>query len=229
MLTWGFTSVYLTRRLTGTAAISHALVAAVLLTEIFMRTTQNILVLFLEEIWSRNLGHLFASPIKFREYALGLTLTSLLRAAIAVTPAFILASYLFNFSLLSLGWPLLPYIVLLALNGCWYGMLLMALMLRYGMAAEWLGWMATQLLVPLIAPYYPVTVLPHAIQLISWSLPATYIFEDMKTVIAGQASNPVNLWTSLALNFVFMVLAAFLLALAYRSARRKGGLLQVGE
>ena len=109
------------------------------------------------------------------------------------------------------------------------GMLIMALLLRFGMAAEWLGWMATQLLVPLIAPYYPVSVLPSIIQMISKSIPATYVFEDMKAVIAGQASHPYHLGLALGLNVFYLLIALGILTLSFRGARLRGGLLQIGE
>jgi ABC-2 type transport system permease protein len=229
MMVWGFVGIYINQRISGVTSISQALIAAVLLIEILQRVNQNVLTLFMEEIWSRNLGHLFASPLGFYEYVFGLLATALVRSAIAVIPAICIASYLFHFSLWALGWMLPPYVAILALNGCWYGMLIMALLLRFGMAAEWLGWMATQLLVPLIAPYYPVAVLPPVMQIIAKSIPATYVFEDMKAVIAGQPSNPSHLGLALALNALYLVIALGILTLSYRGARQRGGLLQVGE
>ena len=71
MLSWGFSSLYIVKKLTGVTVIAGTFVGGVLLNEIFMRTTMTILVLFLEEIWSRNLGHLFASPLKLLNYSIG--------------------------------------------------------------------------------------------------------------------------------------------------------------
>jgi ABC-2 type transport system permease protein len=229
MLSWGFTSLYVVKRLTGATILQDLLVGGVLLNEIFTRTSLTMLVLFLEEVWSRNLGHLFASPMKFSDYTVGLVITALTRMGLSVIPAMFVAKYLFGFSILSLGWPLVAFIGLLTLNGCWYGLLVMAMLFRYGLAAEWLGWMSIWLLTPLVAPYYPVSILPHAMQYISWSLPATYVFESMKSIMGGNGVHADYLWISLALNTLYLVLAGFVFRQAYRGALRRGGILQVGE
>jgi ABC-2 type transport system permease protein len=229
ILAWGFTSFYIVKKFSGAAIIANVLVGGVLLNEIFMRMNFLMIILFLEEIWSRNLGHLFASPIKFSEYTFGLILTALICMTLSVIPAMIVAQWLFGFSILSFGWPLAPMLALLALNGCWYGLLILAMLFRFGLAAEWLGWMSIYLLTPFMAPYYPVSILPPALQYISWSLPATYVFDAMKQLLNGGALDTHDLWMALALNIVYSVFAAIIYTAAYRSAQRRGGILQVGE
>ncbi|MFY9288124.1 MAG: ABC transporter permease [Alphaproteobacteria bacterium] len=229
MATWGFTSAYLINKFTDTLIFSSSLLASVLLVEVFVRVSTTMLMLFMEEIWSRNLGHMFASPIKFREYTVGMVFVCFIRTAIALTPAILVAKFLFNFSLFSLGWPLLAYIALLAFSGCWYGLLIVSLLLRHGLSAEWMAWMATWLLVPFIAPYYPVSVLPEALQYISWALPMTHVFECVKDQLANNAVQAHYLWTALGLNVLYFAIASFVFWMAYQSARKRGGLLQVGE
>jgi ABC-2 type transport system permease protein len=229
ILAWGFTSFYIVKKMTGAAIIGNVLVGGVLLNEVFMRTNFMMVILFLEEIWSRNLGHLFASPLKLMDYTFSIIGTSLICMTISIIPAMAVAQWLFGFSILSFGWPLAAFYVLLAFNGFWYGLLVLAMLLRYGPAAEWLGWMSIYLLTPLIAPYYPVSILPSAMQYVSWSLPATYVFESMKSVVGGGDLHGENLWIALVLNCVYLVLASFVFRAAYRSAQRRGGILQVGE
>src|SRR5262249_55240680 len=156
------------------AIFAGIFVAGVLMSEILLRIGIGMMLLFLEEVWSRNLGHLFASPLKFSEYVGGVLFLSFVRATLSIIPAVIVANYLFHFSLLSLGLPLIAFLALLLLNGWWYGMLLLSLLVRFGLAAEWVAWMSTWLIIPLVAPYYPVAILPHWLQPISWSIPATY-------------------------------------------------------
>jgi ABC-2 type transport system permease protein len=180
MLVWGFTGLYIAKNLSNAVLIGDAMVGGVLLSEVVLRVSITLLILFLEEIWSRNLGHLFASPIRFFDYMVGLLFVCCLRVTLALTLAVIAAKWLFGFSLFSLGWPLVGYIPLLVMNGAWCGLLLLALLFRYGLAAEWMAWMGTWLLIPLIAPYYPVSILPHGLQIISWMIPATYVLESMK-------------------------------------------------
>lgn len=229
MATWGFTSLYFIKKYTDSPIISATLVGAVLLLEIYLRTITNILILFLEEIWSRNLGHLFASPLSIIEYTVSLVLSALTRMFIAIIPAILLASYLFNFSLFSLGLSLFLYVFLLAFNACWYGLLVISLLLRFGLAAEWLGWMSAWIMTPLLAPYYPVTILPPFLQIVAYALPATYVFESMKEQMNQHTSHSSNLLIALLLNIFYSFVAAWILSRAYKAARNKGSLLQMGE
>jgi ABC-2 type transport system permease protein len=206
-----------------------SLVGAVLLVEVFVRMSTTMLMLFLEEIWSRNLGHLFASPIRLAEYSCGVIWVGFVRTMIALTPAVIVAKLMFGFWIFSFGWHLAAYVPLLILNGCWYGLLLMSLLLRYGLSAEWMAWMGTWFLIPVIAPYYPVAILPTWLQPFSHALPATYVFEHMKAMVAGRDAPNEYLWIALALNILYLIAATGVFTLAYRGARKNGGLLQVGE
>jgi ABC-2 type transport system permease protein len=229
LASWGFVSLYLMKKFANSEVLGSALVAGVVLTEIFLRPSITALMLFLEEVWSRNLGHLFASPIRMWEYAFGLLVIALFRSCIALVPVFILAHYMFGFSLFSLGWPLAAFLPLLAINGCLYGLLIVAMLLRYGLAAEWLAWMATWLLIPFFAPYYPVSILPSGLQMLSHALPPTYVFESMKSLISGGGLHAENLLIASALTALYGLIVAFVFWRAYQSARRRGGLLQSGE
>jgi ABC-2 type transport system permease protein len=226
---WGFTSLYLTKKFANAEALGSTMIAGVVLVEFFLRPSVTALMMFMEELWSRNLGHLFASPIQVCEYALGLITVALLRTALALIPFFIVAYYLFGFSPLSLGWPMLTFASLLLLNGCIYGLMIVTVILRYGLAAEWLAWMATWLLIPFFAPYYPLSILPYGFQVVAHALPPTYVLESMKSLIGEGELHPENLVTALGLTVVYGFIAAFVFWRAYQSARRRGGLLQSGE
>ena len=231
MLMWSFASVYVTRQfgVTSSAGISASLIAGALLNELSMRVSINSLMLFLEEVWSRNLGHLFASPLKISEYAVGLITVSLTRTCIALIPAILLAKFMFGFWLFSLGMPALVFIALLAMNGCWYGLLIVSLPLRFGLAAEWLAWMSSWLLIPFMAPYYPVAILPPFLRPIAHALPASHVFEAMRALIDHGEWQGHELLTALGLNILYLILAALVLRLSWLAARKEGRLLENSE
>jgi ABC-2 type transport system permease protein len=229
ILTYGFISLYFVRKFSDSTVTIEAFVAGVLLAEIMSRTTAGMLLLFMEEIWSRNLGHLFASPIRLYEYTLSVLFMGALRSLLAVLLASIVAYFLFGVSLSHLGWPLALYILLLFINSWWFGLLILALVMRYGLAAEWLGWMLAFSFLPFVAPYYPVSIMPPALQIISWCLPATYVFESMKSLVARHELQGGMLLIALGLNLIYFTAAAFIFRRAYQGARRRGTLLQTGE
>ena len=57
------------------------------------------------------------------------------------------------------------------------------LVLRNGLGAESIVWTLMFGLMPLACIYYPVTVLPHWLQYVAWSLPPTYVFEGMRALL----------------------------------------------
>jgi ABC-2 type transport system permease protein len=84
-------------------------------------------------------------------------------------------------------------------------------------------------LMPLACVYYPVRVLPHWLQFVSWSLPPTYVFEGMRALLIDHVFRSDLMLSALVLNAV-LLLASFGAFLALlRSARRHGSLLGGGE
>jgi ABC-2 type transport system permease protein len=226
---FGFISLSIVNRFGHADVMTETFLAGLLLGEMLTRVQTAMLVFHMEEVWSRNLGHLFASPLRLRDYVGGLVSLSLFRSIISVAPAYLIAYYLFDFSILKLGWMLPIYIGLLCFNGWLLGMLIVSLLLRFGLAAEWLGWMSTWLFMPFMAPYYPVSVLPKAFQYVSWSLPGTYVFESMKEQLASGAARFDYLGVALALNVVYFLGSVLIFFYSFRSTKKSGGLLQMGE
>ena len=58
-----------------------------------------------------------------------------------------------------------------------------ACILRHGMGAESLAWLAVFMLAPVSAVYYPVSILPVWLQHVAWALPSTHVFEGMRAVM----------------------------------------------
>jgi ABC-2 type transport system permease protein len=226
---WGFISISL-RAQTGFAAQAFGiLLAGVMLWDVTFRSQIGVSVSFLEEMWSRNLGNLFVSPLRPWEMVASLLVMSLLRTLISAVPSSILAMLLFHFSVYSLGWPLLLFFVNLLAFGWAIGLAISGLVLRVGVGAEGLAWAAVFAIAPASAVYYPVSILPHWLQSIAWCLPPAYVFEGMRAVVLEHRFRPGLLIAAMALNAVYLSLGAAAFLLFFRSARVAGKLLQVGE
>ena len=229
MLVWGFLNIYLGQQRSSAVAIGSVVLGGALMWEILLRSQFSLLVPFFEELWSRNLGHIFVSPLSPLEYVFGLVILSLLRTVIAMTPALILAEWCFGLWLPGLGLPFVAFYFNLALTGWWCGLLLVALILRYGLAAEWLAWMAAFALSPVVAVYYPVSILPAWLQPVSWALPPTYVFEGMRAILDHHEARLDYLLIALALNLAYTALAAVVFLRVFERTRRDAGLLQMSE
>jgi len=74
-----------------------------------------------------------------------------------------------------------------------------------------------------------VTVLPHWLQYVAWTLPPTYVFEGMRALLIDHVFRADLMIDALVINAVLFI-ASFATFLALlKSARRHGSLIQGGE
>jgi ABC-2 type transport system permease protein len=184
---------------------------------------------FLEEVWSRNLGHLLMSPLRPAEFVVSLMIMSILRLMIGLVPAVLIATLFFGFDLaaLSLAVPIL--FVNLMLTGWSVGLVTSGLILRNGLAAETIAWSAMFVMMPFACISYPVATLPGFLQPIAWALPPTYVFEAMRAMLVAHAFRADLMLESFLLNLVWILLGALAFRALLASARRAGSLLSMGE
>jgi ABC-2 type transport system permease protein len=135
MILWGFITRFFTGHSDWVAQASGVLLSGVLLWDILFRAQLGVTLAFFEELYSRNLGHLFVSPLRPSELVLSLIGISLIRTVIGVGTAVLLAIPLYHFSLFSLGLPLIAFFANLLALGWALGIIISALVLRYGLGA----------------------------------------------------------------------------------------------
>jgi ABC-2 type transport system permease protein len=227
---WGFTARFFAARLGSPGILAAgALLGGVLLWEVALRTQMGVALGFLEEIWSRNLGHVFVSPLRPWELAAALIGMSALRVIVGLLPALLLAWLLYAFNIFSIGFVLIPFALNLMAMGWWVALGVVSLILRHGAGAEALAWSVLFGLTPLSAVFYPVSVLPAAIQPIALALPSAHVFEGMRTAMATGAVAYGHLAWATGLNAVWLVAAALLFAHQFKAARHRGALISIGE
>ena len=84
MILWGFVTVYLRPTSNFLADAPGLFIGAVLLWDILFRGQLGVSLTFFEEMYSRNLGNLFVSPLRPWELIVGQVVMSLLRTLIGV-------------------------------------------------------------------------------------------------------------------------------------------------
>ncbi len=229
MVLWGFITVFLVGHSSWVAQASGVLISGVLLWDVLFRGQLGVSLVFMEEMWSRNLGHLFVSPLRPMELAAALLTMSLIRTFIGVGGAALIAIPLFHFSILDLGLPLLAFFANLIVMGWAIGLLVSGIVLRYGLGAESMAWIAIFAVQPISGVYYPIEVLPGWLQIVAHGLPSSHVFEGMRSVLFEQHFRMDLLVNAMALNVVYLTggIAAFLAF--FNNARVRGQLLHVGE
>ena len=226
---WGFITKFFLEHSSWLVNAAGALLAGVLLWDVLFRGQLGLSISFLEEMWARNLGQLFASPLRPGELMAAMMLGSLIRTSLGLRPATLVAWLLHEYSIYSLGLPLIAFFANLMVFGWAIGLAVCALLIRYGLAAESFAWASIFILAPLSAVYYPVDVLPEAAQAVALALPSAHVFEGMRAVmIEGVFRTDLFLW-AIALNVAYIAGGVALFAYAFNIARRRGLILQSGE
>ena len=247
MCIWGFTASFFSARLGGmsaaavssggaNAAGANAAIAAlgmllggVLLWEVALRSQMGVAISFLEEIWSRNLGHVFVSPLRPWELVTALLGISILRMLAGVLPAVLLAWVLYAFNLFALGPVLILFAVNLMAMGWWVSLAVVSLILRHGAGAEALAWSVLFALTPFSCVFYPVAILPAVVRPLALALPSAHVFEGMRAVIGQGVIRWDHLGWAFLLNAVWMAGAILLFTRQFHAARERGALLSIGE
>jgi ABC-2 type transport system permease protein len=219
---WGFITRYLNSIANAGIDFVPALLGAVLLWDFLARVMQGVAMAFLEDVWSRNFLNFFATPLRMSEYLAGLVIIGFTTSLIGLVVMMIVAWAAFGLSFLAYGITLLPFLVILLLSGVGFGIASAAVVLRLGPASEWLVWPIPTLVSPFAGVFYPVTVLPLAMQLVSAVLPPAYVFQGVRDTVAGASVAWSGLAFGSALALAYVALACALFAAVYRYAMRTG-------
>ncbi|MGE5548332.1 MAG: ABC transporter permease [Solirubrobacterales bacterium] len=229
MVMWGFTSKFFMDHSSWVAQAAGVLLGAVILWDVLFRGNLGVSLSFLEEMWSRNLGHLSVSPLRPYELVVSMLTMSLIRTLIGVLPAAVLAIPLYHYSVFELGLPLVAFWTNLMVTGWVIGLAVASLVLRFGLGAESLAWVLVFAVAPLSGIYYPIATLPSWLQAVAWALPPAYVFEGMRGVMFGHALDLHLLTGAVGLNLMYLALTTGLFLRTYHVARQRGLLLTQGE
>ena len=229
MVLWAFLTVYLTPTTNFLKDAPGFFIGAVLLWDVLFRGQLGVSLTFVEEMYARNLGNLFVSPLRLGEFIAGQLVMSVMRALIGVGGACVFAFLLFQYSIFSFGFPLIAFFTLLIVFGWAIGLAVSAMILRWGLGAEELAWAAVFLVAPVSGVYYPISVLPAWLQPVAYAVPASHVFEGMREVILQHTFSFSYFFKALGLNVLYMAAGIAVYLASIRYARDRGMLLQMGE
>ena len=198
------------------------LLGSVLLWDFFIRVMQGVTTAFLEDVWSRNFLNVFASPLKTSEYLSGLILISIGTSLVGLVVMLLLATTVFGLSFLTYGYLLIPFLLSLFVMGIALGILACAMVLKLGPSAEWFVWPIPAVLAPFAGVFYPISTLPAWMQVISRGIPASYVFEGMRDILAGGQASGTLAFGALALASLYVVGGAWVFNHVFRNAVKSG-------
>ncbi len=222
LFVWGAMTIYLDRVGQTEFSFIALILGAVILWNLLGRVQHGITVSFLEDVWTRNLINLFASPLRVSEYMAGLLLTSLVEVVAAFLFLSGISRLLFAYNVFSFGWYLLPFVAVLFLFGWALGIFATAIILRLGPSSEILAWSIPAFLSPLSGVTYPIATLPPALRTIAAVLPSSQVFEGMRSLVLTGAFDIKSLAFAFLLSVGFLLLSYLFLLASYRNVLKKG-------
>jgi ABC-2 type transport system permease protein len=224
---WGFISQYLGSLGQSTFSFTTVILGAVILWEFVARTQHGLMRGFLEDIWTQNFINLFASPMEVKEYLAGLILTGIATSLIGFIIMVLIAGLAFGYNVFRVGLYLLPFITILVVFGTAMGIFVSALIFRLGPSGEWLGWPVPLILSVFSGVYYPISTLPTVLQIVAKLMPACYIFESMRALLAfGTFSNGLlaNLFIGSSLAVISLLMTYKIFIVTYRHNLKTGAI-----
>ncbi len=222
LVLWGLTGSYLIQLVPDFSEILFIIVSGITFWFVVGRSQYEINVALLEEIWSRNLINIFVSPIKFSEWVISIIIIGVLKAMISFIASVIVAYVLYKVHFFIYGFYLIPLIFLLLMTGWWVSFFITGLILRYGSRVQTFAWTLIAAFAPLSAIYYPVSVLPQNVQVISFILPTTYIFQGIRSIITKGTIDNTLLLSSFLLNIFYLILSIVYLKRSFSLVLKKG-------
>ena len=156
------------------------LVTGILLFHLIWQLTLAGSLGMLEEVWTRNLMNLVATPLTEREFTASFGIVGLIRTVISVTVIALVGFGFYAVSPTSAGWVIIPSAAILLMFGWAITLFVVGLTLQYGDSAEVFSWGTLVLLMPLAGVFYPVESLPPFLQAISGVIPLTHAFDAVR-------------------------------------------------
>src|SRR3990172_7230148 len=135
LLVWGFLTLYLRQLGPDLPDFLVLFLGALILWDVLFRAQIGVSLAFLEEMWSRNLANLFVSPLTPLEFMAGQLIVGVVRTTVSVGVMVILAGLFFHFNLFDMGFALAAFFTNLLIMGWSIGLVVSALILRFGQGA----------------------------------------------------------------------------------------------
>ncbi len=210
----------------GEGMVSFLLVGAIALT--LLQVTQiDVAYVLLFDMWSKSIKNTFIAPVQGRHLVFGALLFGAARGGFVFLILVSVSRYLFGFNFLAGG--LMPVVVFLAgvfAVAAVIGMAVCISILTFGQKADVAAWSLSGTILLVSGIYYPVAVLPPALQILAKAIPLTYFLEYYRSIFIP---GPHNLGMGAALAVLYLSVGLFLFDRAIERARRSGILLRLSE
>ena len=222
LLTWGLTSRFLQSYFPNASVIVLIFLSGLLLNVVIWRGQYEITISMLWDVWNKNMINLFVSPLKFSEWIGAFLILSLIKALVSFSFASVVAYLLYKFQILSFGFYLVPFVILLLMTSWWMGFFISGLILTVGRRVEAFAWTLGAIISPFSAVFYPVSILPSWGQKIASIIPTSYIFEGVREIILKGTLDINKLYICFLLNVIYLILSVIFFRRSFNKVLQRG-------
>ena len=219
---WGITTVWLDTHRQEVPSVALVILTALVFWQIVWRGNYEVSVNLLHEFWNRNLSNMFSTPLRLREWILGVIFLCFFKIILGLAFGAFLVFLLYEMNIFTVGWAFLPFAASLMISGWMIGFCAASVIIYWGERLQMLAWMTAYIFSPFVAVFYPVAALPSWAQKIAWALPPTYVFEGMRSILAGHKFPMYNFMMSLILNGIYLLATMTLFKWMFEKSRAKG-------
>src|SRR3989338_4279684 len=176
----------------------------------------------LRDVWSRNLSNLFTTPLSVGEFLVAQMIVGFLKSFSVFIIISVIAFVVYDFSIYRLGLELPIHFINLLVFSWSAGMVITALIFRYGNKIQAFAWSLFFLLQPVAAVFYPIEVMPKFMQKIALLLPLTYVFEGARQKLFTGVTNVDYILIAIVGNIIYFVIAYIYFIKMFKRARESG-------
>jgi len=221
VIVFGFVTRFLATVMNPTVA--QYLYLGTLLWEIIRITQYSLSLGALWNVWSRNFSNMFITPLSMGEYVVAQMVSAAVKAVLMFGVITLIAAVVFGFNLFDMGF---GNLALGFMNLLWFaysvGLFILGIIFRLGTRIQALAWGLVLIFQPLTAAYYPLSVMPPALQTVARAFPPTYVFEAARAGLSAPDVNWAYAGVASLENVAYFGLSLWFFQYMYRRSRQTG-------
>lgn len=222
ILIWGFTSQWIKPEQAGSSSVTLVLLTSLVLLQVSHRATMDVSFNLLDELWSRNIVNIFATPLRFSEWVLSGMVMGFLKSFVTIFFGAFLVYAFYGVNIFVTGLFFILAALSVLISGWTLGFIASGLIIYFGQRVQSLTWMITWFFVPLSAVFYFLSVLPRWMQILGKSFPMTYIFESVRIYVHTNIFPWGLMGLSFALNIFYVVLLFYFYKIMFTKSLSHG-------
>lgn len=199
---WGLASTWVAKDLDP--ALSVVWLTGIVLWAGCVRSNLDVSLNLLNELWSRNVVNLFATPIEISEWICAAMILGAFDTLVTTIYGALLVFLFYGINIFSMGWLFIPFLFLLMISGWSIGFFTAGWLFRRGQQVQKLVWILAWFFLPFSALFYPLSSLPSWAVFVAQMFPMSYAFEGLRLALRTGIFPTSYLVMSIVLNGAFL-------------------------